>query len=110
MTFTGILPSFNGTLDLDVASTFDSGQLQAGLTFDLFDWAGTLPESSRFDQILSSGLQQRFAWNTEKLYTSGEITLVPEPGTLMLAIVAGLVTWGTRRRGVLWARDQRSRS
>jgi hypothetical protein len=92
-----MLPTFNGTLELNIASTFDPAQLIPSLTLDLFDWTGTLPDSSRFDSIVSIGLPDGFSWDTSDLYTTGEITLVPEPGTLILLLSAFAIALYARR-------------
>jgi hypothetical protein len=41
--------------------------------------------NGRFDVISD------YQWNTGNLYSSGEVTLIPEPGTWVLATVAALL-------------------
>jgi len=94
----GVVPDLAGTLELGVQPFADLTGL-VGTTFRLFDWNGQLPEGERFDRIKTDpGL----AWDTSRLYATGEVTLlaVPEPTGLLLASVAGsLIGIGMARRG-----------
>ena len=69
----------------------------AGDVFDLFDWSGPLVGS--FSDIVMPTLAIGLAWDTSKLYTTGEISVraVPEPSTWTL-MGAGLVAVGATRR------------
>jgi hypothetical protein len=87
-----------GTLDLAFADGVDPHSL-AGETFKLFDWTG-VDLSSEFN-ITSEGLPADEMWDTSKLYTTGEVTLVivPEPATwaMVAPVVLGLAYY-TRRK------------
>lgn len=81
----GFSPDLQGILDL----RFDEGvdvSAMLGKTFDLFDWNGSLLDDSRFSRITTNGCQ----WDLTNLYTTGEITVIPEPATLLL-LSAGIV-------------------
>ncbi len=62
---------------------------QIGRTFDLFDWTGVNPTGT-FNVV------SEYEWDISRLYTTGEVTLVPEPGAGVLLVVAvvGLVVCG----------------
>jgi autotransporter-associated beta strand protein len=80
---------------LRVDSTYTSWQ--RGDSFDLFDW-GTAPttlfSSAYVLPLLGSGL----TWDTTNLYTTGVITVVPEPSTVFLVGLAGLFLLIQRRQ------------
>lgn len=61
---------------------------QSGNVFDLFDWDGGL--SGHFARLELPTLAAGLAWQTDKLYTTGElrISAVPEPATNTL------IAWG----------------
>jgi len=96
--------TLGGTLEFvlaDGVTPFSIGG--RGTTFRLFDWSGASSVSGQFSQILLTGDYQGYSWDTSKLYTLGTITLVPEPGSIALAGLAGGVFafgWvrGRRRR------------
>jgi hypothetical protein len=72
-------------------------QPQPGQTFQLFD--GQL--SGTFNQIALPELSGGEQWNTNNLYATGTISVVPEPGTFALfaaAVAIGLIGWAWQRR------------
>ncbi|MEI8375032.1 MAG: TIGR03790 family protein [Planctomycetota bacterium] len=87
--------TLNGTLNVTLFNGFAPSQ---GQSFDIFNFNGV--PIGQFAQlnlpVLSSGL----SWNTSSLYTTGEISVVPEPSTLALLGVSmiGLLGWAWRRR------------
>jgi uncharacterized protein YjbI with pentapeptide repeats len=86
-----------GTLDLTFADGVDPHSL-AGETFRLFDWTD-VDRTGEFN-ITSEGLPADEMWDTSKLYTTGEVTLVavPEPGTgVLLASAAFAILWRRRK-------------
>ena len=83
----GTIINLAGTLELDFADDVDISSL-IGTTFDLFDWNGLLTENDIFDNITFVGNTE---WDLSNLYTTGEVTLIPEPVTLFLFGLGGLM-------------------
>jgi uncharacterized protein YjbI with pentapeptide repeats len=86
-----------GNLDLTVTPGINESSL-VGDTFKLFDWTGTT-HTGAFNIIADPGC----AWDTSKLYMTGEVTLlnvVPEPSTIVLLGIVALsfVAYAWRRR------------
>ncbi|MDY7011588.1 MAG: PEP-CTERM sorting domain-containing protein [Planctomycetota bacterium] len=70
---------------------------QLGDTFDILDWVTSTGE---FDTIwLPPTPVVDWWWDTSMLYRTGEITVVPEPATLMLLGIGGLPALRSRKRG-----------
>ena len=65
----GIPVARGGTLELSFAPGVDVAA-QSGRTIDLFDWSGVSPAG-----IFT--VASPYAWNLTKLYTTGEVTLLP---------------------------------
>jgi len=63
-----------GTLELSFAAGIDI-TAQIGRTFDIFDWTGVTPAGS-------FKLSSSYAWDVSKLYSSGQVMLVPRIGDL----------------------------
>jgi uncharacterized protein YjbI with pentapeptide repeats len=73
-----------GSLELTFATDVDPSS-QIGRTFKLFDWTGVDP-MGQFD-VMSD-----YQWDTANLYSTGEVTMIPEPGALaLLATAATLI-------------------
>lgn len=86
------LAAFDGTLSVEPILGFEPG---AGQVFNLFDG----PLSGTFEHILLPLLAKSLSWNTDDLYTTGEIyVVVPEPATVGLLALGGLVILKNRRR------------
>jgi len=86
---TGAL-TFGGTLNLTTGYAAVAGQ-----SVDLFDWGTT---SGAFTSITGTDLGGGLSWDTSALYTTGVITVVPEPGTCALLALTGTLCVSFRRR------------
>ncbi len=71
------LATLNGTLNVTLVNGFVPS---ASETFDFFNG----PTTGSFTQINLPALSNGLSWNTSNLYTTGEISVVPEPSTLAL--------------------------
>lgn len=93
------LLNFGGTLEIIFYDGFTTANLQAGDSFDLFDWGdadGAFTTLNLAD-ISAYGLE----WDTSSLYTDGVLAVtVPEPGTWSFVTLAALGLLGIRRRKV----------
>jgi len=69
-----------------------------GTSFDLFNWNGLLTPGVYFSQVLS---RPGYQWDLTNLYTTGEVTFtgVPEPATVGLMLLAGVIVVRPRRMG-----------
>jgi fibronectin-binding autotransporter adhesin len=91
--------ALDGALDVTLLGGYEPGP---GDSFDLLDW-GTL--AGTFDSVSLPALGAGMAWDTKTLYDSGTITVVPEPATLTLLAMGGLVALRRRRRCSTLARN-----
>ncbi|MBA3482107.1 MAG: pentapeptide repeat-containing protein, partial [Pirellulales bacterium] len=80
----GIPVSLGGTLELAFAAGVDV-DAEIGRTFQLFDWTGVTPAGS-------FSVASPHAWDLSRLYTSGEVTLIPEPAAICLIVPFALLT------------------
>jgi len=87
-----------GELDLVLLDGFEP---KAGESFDLFN--ATM--SGEFSRVTLPLLKNGLSWNTSNLYSTGEISVVPEPSTLGLLGVGCLGLLGYR-----WRRRRQKRS
>jgi uncharacterized protein YjbI with pentapeptide repeats len=76
----GIPVTLGGNLELSFATDVDVAS-QIGRTFHIFDWTGVEPTGT----FTVSSL---YPWDVSQLYSTGEVTLVPEPATVLLAACA----------------------
>ncbi len=68
-----------------------------GMTFDLFDWNGGV--SGEFAGIFLPILASEFwSWDTSNIYSTGEITVVPEPATMSLLALGVCLSLFRRKR------------
>lgn len=67
-----------------------------GTTFLLFDWNGALGEYQRFAAVISlPGVE----WDLSRLYTTGEVTLIPEPTSMLLLGFGAILGLRRNRHG-----------
>lgn len=88
----GVTPQLAGVLSLTFIAGVDPATL-VGTSYQLFDWT-QLP-SGAFDQI-TDDLPAGMYWDLSDLYTTGQITLLPEPAKFGLPVV--LIAMVGRRR------------
>lgn len=81
-------------LDLDVSENPES---YLGTIVQLFNWNGNLDQSTAFDSV-AWNLPGGFSWDTSKLYTTGEVQLVPEVGAQCVGCTVFAVLLSSRRK------------
>ncbi|MCY2953390.1 MAG: pentapeptide repeat-containing protein [Planctomycetota bacterium] len=89
----GTLLSIAGDLKLSLAADVDP-DASVGHTFKLFDWAD-VGSTAGFHGVLSD-----LQWDTSRLYSTGEVTLVglvPEPGCAAVVVLGALACLGRWR-------------
>ena len=86
----GIPVTLGGTLELNFAFGVNVGS-QVGRTIRLFDWTGVSP-TGQFNVV------SPYAWDLSRLYSNGEVTLVPEPSAIWLT-ASGVIGFGMSARG-----------
>jgi len=74
-----------GTLDVVLYDGFNPAN---GNAFDLLNW-GSL--TGTFNTVNLPGLSGGLTWDVSALYSTGEISVVPEPATLSLLALGGLL-------------------
>ncbi len=101
----GVPVTLGGNLELDLVAGVNPARL-VGDTYQVFDWTGVSP-SGQFANI-TNDLPPGYTWDTSQLYTTGDVTLTPEPSTLALlaAGALGLLGYDWRRR---WASRRTSK-
>jgi len=98
LTVTG-LSSLNGLLDIVF---LDSFAVTNGATFDLFNWDGGV--SGAFSAISTAALSGGQYWDTSELYTTGQLSVVPEPGSIgLLGLGSGILIFARHHRRRRWA-------
>lgn len=95
----------NGSLVIETGATLvinnptDMMEWAVNDSWKLFDWSGLGSRTGEFSILSLPGLGGDLSWDTSKLYTDGiiSITNVPEPGRMVLLLVA-LAAGVMRRR------------
>jgi uncharacterized protein YjbI with pentapeptide repeats len=97
----GIPVTLGGTLELTFASDVSLAS-QIGRTLDLFNWTG-VNATGRFQvQVPPDTL-----WNTSRLYTAGEVTVLPTSSDVTVPPGAWYVAGGLRARSLFVGEDSR---
>lgn len=86
------LSSLDGTLDLVFLDDFSPAN---GTSFDLFNWDGGI--TNAFASINTPSLSGGLEWDTSELYTTGTLSVIPEPNVMTLFGVFGGGLWAVRR-------------
>ena len=76
----GIPVTLGGNLELSFAADVDLAS-QIGRTFHIFDWTGVEPTGT-------FTVSSPYRWDVSQLYSTGDVTLVPEPRAVLLAACA----------------------
>jgi autotransporter-associated beta strand protein len=85
--------TFGGTLNV----TNPGGTLTSGQTFDLFNF-NPAQSSGTFAAVNLPTLDAGLNWDTGDLYSTGEISVIPEPSVpALLGMVAGILAMRRRR-------------
>jgi len=82
--------TLGGTLELDLFNGYVPGP---GTTFELFNFSNVTPGSQFSSLILPSDV----SWDTSKLLTNGTITAIPEPTSIALIGLGGVMMLRRRR-------------
>jgi hypothetical protein len=89
---------FEGTsvsLDGDLIDTFMPSQSD---TFQIFDFSSlTSGNTGQFNTLTLPSLSDALSWDHSDLYSSGTLSVIPEPATLTLLAVGTLLTCSRRR-------------
>jgi fibronectin-binding autotransporter adhesin len=84
------LLTFGGTLNVsNVGATLVNGD-----TFDLFNWGS---KSGTFSAVNLPGLDSGLSWDQTQLYTTGTLTVIPEPHATLLDMFGTLYLLRRRR-------------
>jgi hypothetical protein len=68
------------------------------------------PVLSSFRKVHAFNVVSDYAWDTSRLYTTGEVTMIPEPAAVvLLAAAVALVIVARRKRDAASARRGRTR-
>lgn len=67
-----------------------------GASFDLFNWGGGLEEGSSFSAI--TPLMGDLEWDASELYTTGRLSVIPEPSVIVVIGFCGISAWFIRSR------------
>ena len=80
-----------GGLEIELLDDFIPTLDDAFQIFEVTDFLGT------FSSVLLPELSGNLSWDHSHLYTSGTLSVIPEPATLTLLAVGTLLTCGRRR-------------
>ncbi len=86
--------TLDGLLDIVSLGGFSATN---GASFDLFNWDGGV--SGEFSAISTDALAAGQSWDTSELYTTGQLSVIPEPGSIgLLGLGSGILLFTRRHR------------
>lgn len=91
LTVTG-LSTLDGILDIISLNSFSATN---GASFDLFNWEGGV--DGKFVDINTPTLSGELEWDTSDLYTTGTLSVIPEPSVMALLGFCGGGLWVIRK-------------
>ncbi len=93
LTITGS-STLDGLLDIVSLGGFAATN---GASFNLFNWDGGV--SGEFSAVSTTALSGGQYWDTSELYTTGQLSVIPEPGSIgLLGLGSGILLFARRRR------------
>ncbi len=93
LTITGF-STLDGLLDIVSLGGFSATN---GASFNLFSWDGGV--SGTFSDVSTTALSGGQYWDTSELYTTGQLSVIPEPGSIgLLGLGSGILLFARRHR------------
>ena len=87
----------NGVLEVLCKDGFEA---ECGDTFTIFALDDDITINGSFDQIILPELSGNLEWDTTRLYTTGQLSVVPEPATLCLLLAGSMMILLRRKQKV----------
>ena len=97
--FEGTSVSLDGQLNIELTDGFVPSESDS---FQVFDFTGLASDGNAggtFSAVLLPDLPGMLGWDSSDLYSSGTLSVIPEPATLPFLALGMLLAW--RRRGMV---------